>query len=146
MTVLEYCAIGALFVSLLSLAISLYVFFYKHRNSQADRETICLDRISDARYKYSSLVEKIVEPNQISEEKKTIFNDLLQERIEDYLNALDFACQRYLKGFLDKNSFKDNFKNLILASREDSKLFDNVMFKDKNRFVSIKKVCKEFSL
>jgi len=67
----------------------------------------------------------------------------LEERIEEYLNALDYACDKYNDGIIDKTSFERNFAKLVIEAYNNKHMYDNIANGDTNRFAQLKKIFQQ---
>lgn len=144
MTPSDWIALGALIISIAAFVLSIVLALNSNRISKVELEQAFLSHINEARKSYSSLAEKIADLNIEDDEKKKTLLFFLDERLEEYLNSLDYACSKYLSKVLDKESFENNFKRLIQEANDNNSMFRNVLNGDKNRFTSLKKVYHEF--
>ncbi|MCB5270448.1 MAG: hypothetical protein LHW56_01230 [Candidatus Cloacimonetes bacterium] len=144
MTGPDWIALVALLISIGAFILSIVLAWNSIRIGKVTLEQAFLSDIKEARNRYSSLFDKIIEIDQKDKQKKELSVAFLEERLEEYLNSLDYACGKYLSKIMNKKSFEENFKRLVQEVYENEKLFKNVMNGDKNRFVSLKKVYEEF--
>ncbi len=143
MEISDWLASGALLISVLVALGSYLSTRYNKMIRLVELEKSFLDKIVEARFRYSDIVEKINAAQSLSDETKEVLRTFVKDRLEEYLNAIDYACDKYLRGILDKKSFPEVFGTQIKEALSNKTLFDIVMDGVSNRFKSIKKVYQE---
>ena len=96
-----------------------------------------LFNIKTARANWTSFTLKLLEfktQNNIMKEK---MKDLAVNRMKDYLLALDYACDKYHIGLIDKTSFDRNFLDIILTVKKQKHLLQKI--KAENNYNSLKR-------
>ena len=136
-------------LSIVIAVISLIKSFATSRESKQFKkiavEDSCLNNIVAARQRYSEFSEKVISLDERDERKKAILLSYHKERVEEYLNALDLASDRYLNGYIDEASFKRNFKELVSQCQESKEVMNIISDQTKNKYPALKKVFVEYS-
>lgn len=135
----------AFIVSIAALLRSFATDRFNKRMSKSVFEKELLNKINYARTNYAAKYDQIVSLADIEESQKELYRLALEERIEEYLNALEYACDKYNDGILDKASFKRNFVKLVTEAYNNKNIFNNIVNGDTNRFVQLKKVIQDLS-
>ena len=98
-----------------------------------------LNSINNSHSSWQFVVQKKFELRGLDDAGIKILEGIEKERIEEYLNSLDYACDKYNESIIDRKSFIRNFVKSIEATSEDDKLFSIVNSNDKNKFKALKK-------
>lgn len=136
----DWIAIAALIVSIIAAVKSFVSARYNKTIRLVELEKSFLDRIVEARFRYSEVIDKIGAIQFQDEDTKSVLRSFINDRLEEYLNSIDYACDKYIRNMLDKESFIEVFGTQIREALDNQTLYDIVMNGDQNRFKSIKKV------
>lgn len=118
--------------------------FQSEKVAQGQLKVTIRDRISQARYQVEEVKLMIDEfksanPRKSIEKKKKLLNS----RLENFFNAYETACNLSLKGNIDKNEFRDEYREEIRDLFESEglrKYFDSTT----SRYQSMIKLYKEW--
>ena len=105
--------------SLILSVVALIVSFRYNKLVEAQVEMQVRERITGARVRYEDSIIKHHEYLQNSEQKNNLFNFFLKSVKEDFLNAYDEACQKYLDKKIDEDRFKKSYFNEIQSIVKD---------------------------
>lgn len=134
----------AIVVSIVSLYRSFATDKFNKKMSKSVLEKELLNRINNARTSYSMLYEKIMDMEK-TDIQKQLSELAVKERLEEYINALEYTCDKYLDGVLDKKSFKRNFSSLVTGLFDQNNVYEVMDSEEKNKYPALKHVYNELS-
>ncbi len=133
----------ALLISVLNSSFYLFSYRVELKQRKFDLEHKLLIDIRDARSKFLDICDKLTSIPKNKTELTSVVAAMVEERKEEYLNTIDYTCDKYLNGFLDKKSFINNLSPLVLTISSSKTLRNSVFNEKKNIYPNIKRVVLE---
>ncbi len=128
-----------------ALLISLYNIYrnysmdrYNKKMGGTNLEKDLLNDINKQRERFTSITADFVKMGELTDDQKKIYQGQINEVMESYLNRLDYACQKYNDGIIDKDSFETNFSELIKQASQDENVLTIVSDDKRNKYKHLK--------
>ncbi len=131
----------AIVIAVISLIFSYKANEFNKTHQEASLEKDLIIHISSKRKFFLEFQKMYIDSELCSTDKKEqILIDIMNSSMEEYLNSLDYTCDTYLKGAINKESFEKNFSDEI-ESVGNNENFASIIYSEKsNKYVSLKKV------
>jgi uncharacterized membrane protein (DUF106 family) len=138
--VLGVCTILLAIVSLFNSFINTKLSHGQKKLQEGQVEMQIRDRISNARNRYEDLTLKLAQSKDADE---SLMPEVLKSAKEEFANAYDEACQKYLDAKVDKIRFEKSYFNEIKSIVENTN-FAEWYIGAKTRYQATVKVYREW--